>query len=127
MNGVPEFSSESYTPDRLLYNTDGLRTGEDTVLTGQGTLARGTVLAVDTGNSNKLVAVDSDSATPSVQVAVAILAQEIDTSSGDVDAPLYYAGEFNEDELTFGADDTIADHRDAMRQRGLFTRAPVSA
>lgn len=123
----PQFTSESYTPDRLLFNTDGLRTGEETVLTGQGTLARGSVLARDSANSNKLVLVDDASATASVQIAVAILAKEIDTSSGDVDAPLYYAGEFNEDELTFGGDDTIADHRDAMRQRGLFTRKPVSA
>lgn len=123
----PEFSSESYTPDRLLYNTDGLRTGEETVLTGQGTLARGSVLARDSGNSNKLVLVNDASATPSIQVAVAILAKEVDTSSGDVEAPLYYAGEFNEDELTFGGDDVADDHRDALRQRGIFIRKPVSA
>lgn len=123
----PEFSSESYTPDRLLYNTDGLRTGEGTLSADQGTLTRGTVLAEDSGDSNNLVPVDSDSATASIQVAVAILAQDTDTTGAAVEAPLYFAGEFNEDELTFGADDTIADHRDALRQRGIFTRKPVSA
>jgi len=123
----PEYNTESYTPDRLLYNTDGLRTGEETVLTGQGTLARGSVLARDSGNSDKLVLVDSASGTTSITAPVAILAEEADTSSGDVDAPLYYAGEFNEDELTFGGSDTADTHRDAMRQRGLFIRTPVSA
>lgn len=122
----PEFTSEAYSPDQLLYNTDGLRTGEETVLTGQGTLARGTVLARDSGNSDKLVVVDSGSGTVSINTAVAILAKEIDTSSGDVDAPQYYAGEFNEDSLTFGGTDTADTHRDAMRQRGLFIRTPVS-
>ncbi|PWG61767.1 head decoration protein [Spiribacter halobius] len=123
----PEFSSESYTPDRLVVNTDGLRTGEETVLGGQGTLARGTVVARDSVNANKLVPVDSASATASINDAVAILAQDVDTSGGDAAAPLYYAGEFNEAELAFGGTDTIADHRDAMRQRGLFTRSAVSA
>lgn len=122
---TPEFSSEAYTPDRLLFSSDGIRAGEETVLTGQGVLARGTVVARD--GAGKLVPVDSGSGTASVRSAVAILAQDVDTSGGDVDAPLYYAGEFNEDQLIFGGSDTIADHRDAMRQRGLFTRGPVSA
>jgi len=81
----PEYNTESYTPDRLLYNTDGLRTGEETVLTGQGTLARGSVLARDSGNSDKLVLVDSASGTTSITAPVAILAEEADTSSGDVE------------------------------------------
>lgn len=116
------FSSESYTPDRLLYNTDGLRTGEETVLAGQGTLARGTVVARDSGNADKLVPVNSSSPTPSIQVAVAILAEDVDTSGGDAAVPLYYAGEFNEGRVVFGGTDTADDHRDAMRQRGLFLR-----
>lgn len=123
----PEFSSESYTPDRLLYNTDGLRTGEETLLGSQGILVRGTVLARDSGNSNQLVPVNSGSATASIQIAVAILAEDTDTSGGAVDAPLYYAGEFNEDQLTFGGTDVSDTHRDALRQRGIFIRKPVSA
>lgn len=123
----PKFSSETYTPDRLLFNTDGVRTGGDVLLTGNGVLARGTVLARDSANGNKLVPVDSASATASVTEAVAILADEADTSSGDVEAEIYWAGEFNEDQLTFGGTDVSDTHRDAMRKVGLYMRTPVSA
>lgn len=123
----PEMTTDAYTPDRLLYNVDGLRTGEETLLGNQGTLTRGTVLARDSTNNDKLVPVDSSSGTNSITIPVAILAHDTDTSNGDIAAPLYYAGEFNEDQLTFGGSDTIATHRDSMRQRGLFTRSPVSA
>ncbi|MQM37679.1 hypothetical protein KBTX_01681 [wastewater metagenome] len=122
---TPEFSTETYTPDRLLYSTDGIRTGEETVLGGQGVLARGTVVARD--GADKLVPVDSGSGTQSVQTAVAILAADVDTSGGDVAAPLYYAGEFNEGRVSFGGTDTADTHRDAMRQRGLFLRTALPA
>ncbi|WP_321367944.1 head decoration protein [uncultured Desulfuromusa sp.] len=117
---------ETYTPDNLIAGDFPLVTGDGTILTGQ-TLVRGTVLAKDSGNDNKLVIVDSASGTASIQAPVAVLAQDVDASAGDAVAPLYLAGEFTERSLTFGGTDTADTHRDALRDLSIFIKKTVAA
>lgn len=102
-------------------------TEKHTVLSGAGNLTAGAVLAKDSGNSDKLVLVDSDSATSSIQTAYGILADAVDASAADAEAVIYVKGHFNEDALTFGADDTVADHRDALRDKGIFLSKNMGA
>lgn len=122
------------------FNTEGTRTyqnliaGEfprvekvETLLSGAGDLSAGAVLAQDSGNSNKLVLVDNASATSSIQSPYAILAEDVDASAADAEAVVYLSGHFNEDVLTFGGDDTIADHRAALRQLGIYTGSNLGA
>lgn len=122
------------------FNTEGTRTyqnliaGEfprvekvETILSGSGVLSAGAVLAQDSGNSNKLVPVDDASATSSIQSPYAILAEDIDATSGDVEAVVYLSGHFNEAVLSFGGDDTIADHRAALRELGIYTGSNLGA
>lgn len=123
----PEFSSNNYTPDRLIAGDYPLVTRTMTIKTGQGTLARGTVLAKDSANGDKLVPVDSASGTVSINDPVAILAKDADTSGGDVEGSVYLSGEFNEGELTFGGADTADTHRDAMRDLNMYLKPALSA
>lgn len=94
---------------------------EDVTLAGsQGTVSKGTVLGHVTGGN--WVPVD-DSATDGSEVARAVLAEDVDTSGGAIEGTIYRTGVFAEHELTFGGDDVVADHRDAMAEKGIFVRA----
>ena len=117
---------ETYTPDNLIAGDFPLVTGDGIILAGQ-TLPRGTVLAKDSGNDDKLVAVDSASGTASIQAPVAVLAVDVDADEGDVVAPFYLAGEFNERSLTLGGTDTVDTHRDALRDLSIFVKKTVAA
>jgi hypothetical protein len=78
-----------------------------TILTGQGTLAVGSVLGVITASQKlKLCAIANGDGS---EVARFILMKETDTSSGDVtDQDVLKAGVVNGNKLTFGGTDTIA-------------------
>jgi hypothetical protein len=112
---------ESYTPKNLIAGDFPIADGDGTILAGQN-LAAGTVVAKDSGNGDKLVAVDSAHGTASINDPYAVLPVAIDASGGDTVAPLYLAGEFNENALVFGGADTIADHKEALRGLSIFTK-----
>ena len=112
--------TETYTPDNLMDPTFPHISGQETILTGNN-LTRGTVLGKVTA-SGKCVAVD-DSNSDGSQTAYAILAEDTDATSADKTAPVFLVGHFNENELTFGDDDDIDDHRATLRDIGIYTTA----
>lgn len=95
-----------------------------TIASGAGNLTEGAVLAKD--GAGKLVLVDSSQPAPANEV-YAILAQDADASSADVEAIVYLAGQFNTEALAFGGADTLADHESQMRKIGLFTATNLGA
>lgn len=100
-----------------------------TILSGAGELTAGAVLAVDSGNDDKLVLVDSEAGDPgdSRRDPYAILAYDIDASSSDVEAIVYLSGEFNEAVLAFGGTDDADDHRAALRELGIYLHTNLGA
>lgn len=96
-----------------------------TIAAGTGELLPGAVFALE--GDGKAVLVDSASVTPSVQNPVGILAHEVDALDADAEAIVYYAGEFNELELTFGGTDDADTHRDALRRLGIFLTTNIGA
>jgi hypothetical protein len=97
--------------------------GAETI-TGGAALTRGTVLGIITATG--LCKPVDDSLTDGAENVYAVLAEDADASGGDVEAPVYYTGEFNESALTFGGDDTAADHKVAARNIGMFFKSAVS-
>lgn len=93
-----------------------------TVLAGAGDLEPGMVLAQDSGNGNKLVPVDSQSATASIQVAFAVLATIANASGSDVEATVFVRGYFYASGLSFGGTDTADTHRGELRKRGIYIK-----
>lgn len=98
--------------------------GAEQIASGQGVLVRGTVLGKVTA-SKKCVIVDSTGDDGS-QSVYAILAESVDATSSDVQAPVYYTGEYNINELVFGGDDTYEDHQTQARNIGIFFKDVVS-
>lgn len=115
----------TFTPDNLFAgHVQPVVVGIETILSGN-TLTRGTVLGQVTA-SGKMVAVDN-SLSNGAQIVYCVLAEDTDASAGDVDAQVYYTGEFNERALTFGDDDTAADHKVNARKLGIFFKDTVPA
>ena len=110
---------ETFTPDKLLAGDYPAVT--DTVTIDTGVLARGTVLGkITTGG--KYIKCDS-AASDGSQNPVAILAEDVDATSADVQATVYLSGAFNQGALTFGGTDTAATHRVALRNLNIYLKA----
>ena len=115
----------SVTPDNLVIGTNvpvlvkGL-----TIVTGQGILARGSVIGVVTvdgkGKLTTKASVDGS------EKAKFILTDEIDTTAADVVAQVYESGEFNRKALIFAAGNTAADHEDTLRSYGIFLNDSIA-
>jgi hypothetical protein len=122
----------TFTPDNLFAGyIQPVVTGEETIAEGAGVLPRGAVLGKVTA-TKKCVIVDSafDEVTDPIdgsETVYAILAEAVDATDGDVKAPVYYTGEFNESELTFGGDDDADTHRTDARNIGIFFKTAVKA
>ncbi len=115
---------ETFTPDKLFAgNVMPVVAGSETIVSGAGAIARGTVLGqITTGGKCKVLnSANSDGS----QSVYAILAAAVDATSGDVVAPVYYTGEFNQAALTFGGSDTAATHKTAARKIGLFFKTTI--
>jgi hypothetical protein len=122
---TPSYSTEAYTPDRLIAGHADLITREIVVVSGEGVLARGAVLGKVTASGK--YALSDDGASDGSQTPAVILGIDVDATSGDVTAFGYEAGEFNEDALTFGGSHTADTTRDALGARGIYLKKPLSA
>ena len=85
------------------------------VVASQGVIKRGTVLAKDSGGMKVLD-------TPVTGKANAILAEDVDTGSGEaVNAIAYRTGHFNRNQLIVGADYQITEaDEEALRVAGIL-------
>ena len=66
-------------------------------------------------------------ATNGSETPIAVAAEDVDASLGDVMGVVYYTGDFNSDAMTFGAGHTAASVKDALRLRGIHLHTPTSA
>lgn len=88
----------SYTPDNLLAGAHPPVEIPVTIASGAGVLARGTVMG-RVNATGKYVAYN-DGASDGSEIAIAILARDIDATTSDVLANVYVHGEFAKSELT---------------------------
>lgn len=106
-------------------NVGPVTEGRVTIVSGQK-LARGALLGKITtgGKYTASLSASSDGS----QTPVAILANDVDASGGDVtNALVYVSGEFNERRVIFGTGHTAASVRDALRARGIHLKDSVPA
>lgn len=96
-----------------------------TVASGNN-LPAGTVLGRVTADG-KMVAVDTTLTASGAHTPYAVLAHAVDASAGDAEGIAYLSGDFNEEALSYGGDDTILNHRDALRALNIYTQSNVGA
>ena len=115
----------SYSFDNLLAGEVEVGEGA-TIVSGAGALKRGSVLGKITA-SGKLTLVNTAGTDDGRRTPYAVLLEDTDATSADKAAPVALAGLFNADALIFGGTDTIATHRAALRDQGIFTTNNVPA
>lgn len=116
---------DTYAPTQLIVGSSDVITKPYTVTLTGAAMVVGTVLGQVTA-SGKLVRHET-TASDGSQNAVAILAVPLAAATGDVTAPVYVAGEFNYEALTYDADVTTAAAKLATFpiQSGIKLRALV--
>jgi len=111
----------STTPDNLFADTTHPVDVKGVILkSGQGVLARGTVLGIISA-TGKAVAVDSSKSDGS-EKADCILTDTVDTSASDAVSSAYSSGSFNRKALVFGGTDTATKHETKLRELGIFLK-----
>ena len=120
----PSFSSTPAVIDRLIAGDHKLVTLQVVLTDNQsiGALVRGAVLGFFGAKYANLHQTGDYVAT----TARAILAKDADPGSGDVNALVYLAGEFNEDLLTYGGTVDNDDAREVLAQNSIYIKASVS-
>ena len=117
---------ETFTPDNLIAGTThGLATGTVTVLSGEGKIARGSILMRN--SNNKFVLANEDSGTP-LGTAEVILTEDIDATSADTVANVYVSGDFRTDALIVGTGYTLSEaDKVNLKNAGIYLVAGVSS
>jgi hypothetical protein len=110
------FSTDVFTPDRLIAGDEEILSRKVTILTGQ-TLVRGAVLGKITASGKYILSLSG--ASDGSEVPDAVLAQDVDATAADKEAMAYFTGRFNQDALTIGTAHTAASIREGLRVKGI--------
>jgi hypothetical protein len=92
-------------------------TSSVTLAGGQGVLKKGAVLGKNADGKYKLV---DKNASDGSQIASVVLAEDVDTSTGDQPAVVYTQGIFNYDVLYVAAGDTVEAHKEELRAGNIY-------
>lgn len=118
------YESVVNTPDNLVAGPADLIPIPITVVSGEGILARGSVLGKVTA-SGKYALVNSAGTDDGRRTAAVVLAEDIDATDADAVTVAYDNGEFNENALVFGGTDTVADHKATLEAKKIYARPAV--
>jgi hypothetical protein len=122
----PFMATEVFQPDQLIAGKAETIVTDSVTVHGSAAIQRGTVLGMITASGLYIECVTGGPSDGS-QIPVAIAADYIDPTSGDVTGPVYIAGEFNGDALTFDASWSLVTLKTALRPYGIFLKSFVSA
>jgi len=117
-------TSTAYSPDGLVVSADSLFSRSATIITGQ-VLARGAVLGKITASGKYNLSLSA--AVDGSEVPVAILADAVDATGGDIVSPVYMGGFFDENKLVIGAAHTKASIFEQLRGVGIKLVSSISA
>lgn len=119
------FTSDAYTPDRLIAGNAHLLAGRSiTILSGQ-VLARGAVLGKITASGKYVLSLAA--AADGSQVPDLILAEDVNATGADASGIAYERGDFATTALTLGTGHTVASIRDVLRGKGITLITSIPA
>lgn len=121
----PGVAQDVFVPDQLVADLRTVITHGQRTITGGAYYKRGTVMGRVTASGKLTIA--TAAAADGSQTPVEILADDVDTTGGDVNGGTYGGGEFNANAVILGAGITLAAARDALAANRIFLRTSVSA
>lgn len=120
----PQFNTESAVVDRLIASDSDLVTDDGILITGQN-LTRGALLGRITASGKLILSLSA--AGDGSQVPVAVLAKDTNATAADVsETPIYVAGSFNHNAVTFGTAHTLASTKIALQALGIYLKDVVT-
>ena len=108
-----------YTPDNLLAG-EYPRIERVVTIAAGADLTKGAVLGRITANGK--FKLSASASTDGSQTPDAILAERANAADNDVQAVVYFSGEFNENALVLGAGHTLDSVRIALRAKNVYLR-----
>ena len=111
--------------DNLFAGDFPVVTETGTIVSGEGKLARGTILGVVTASGKYAAADATDTGESATGTATpkAILLQDVDATSADVaDVLVAFTGEFNSAKLIAKTDSTVAGFKEGLRAVSIFVK-----
>ena len=109
----------SYTPDNLIAG-EYPRVARVVTIASGANLAQGALLGKITASGK--FKLSASAATDGSEVPDAILAEAANATAADVQAVVYFSGEFNESALSLGAGHTLASIKAGLRDRNIYLR-----
>ena len=109
----------SYTPDNLIAG-EYPRVARVVTIASGANLAQGALLGKITASGK--FKLSASAATDGSEVPDAILAEAANAAAADVQAVVYFSGEFNESALSLGAGHTLASVKAGLRDRNIYLR-----
>ena len=120
----PGVAQDVFVPDQLI-GGDLKIVSRHRTLTGGAIFKRGTVLGMITASG--LFTIATAAANDGSQTPVEILADDVDTTGGNVDGGTYGMGDFNERAVILGAGITLAAAKAALELKNIYLKSSVSA
>jgi hypothetical protein len=115
-------TTETFTPDRLLL---GGHVISRKITIDTGVLVRGTVIGKITSGGKYIKSLSA--AADGSQTPDAILAEDVDATSADVEAMAYFTGDFDALAITLGTAHTVASVTEGLRVKGIHLITPAVA
>ena len=109
----------SYTPDNLIAG-EYPRVARVVTIASGANLAQGALLGKITASGK--FKLSASAATDGSEVPDAILAEAANATAADVQAVVYFSGEFNESALSLGAGHTLVSIKAGLRDRNIYLR-----
>ena len=109
----------SYTPDNLIAG-EYPRVARVVTIASGANLAQGALLGKITASGK--FKLSASAATDGSEVPDAILAEAANATAADVQAVVYFSGDFNESALSLGAGHTLASVKAGLRDRNIYLR-----
>ena len=109
----------SYTPDNLIAG-EYPRVARVVTIASGANLAQGALLGKITASGK--FKLSASAATDGSEVPDAILAEAANAAAAEVQAVVYFSGEFNESALSLGAGHTLASVKAGLRDRNIYLR-----
>ncbi|MEY9393823.1 hypothetical protein ABIF79_000198 [Bradyrhizobium japonicum] len=119
---MAKFQNEGeYVPSMLMLGHHRAR--KVTVKSGAGVHGKGTVLGQITADRKYLKSIAA--ATDGSQVPDAILSEQVDATSADVEVVVYIAGEVDQEKLILGAGHTLGSVDAVFRTKSIWLVKPM--
>ena len=115
--------SDSFTPEDLITGEKQIVTGTIVVASGAGVVESRSVLGIITASGKALLS--DNAASDGSEVPNCILVHEIDATSADVEAAVYFEGCFNPELLVLGGTHSEVTIAAALRDSGIYLKTPA--